>query len=226
MLECGVYSFYSYQNGQQANITLTPLQPYDCGFFFTRSLSTLTAVCKNPNAPYLSSSGPSFIPSPLNISMENSRRFRALPIYAVLVAHGAKGMAEIFARQTRLARKVAAFLDAHDGFDLLPRPHEEDREMALEKKRAEAEKRTAVRPKYAHCEDFTHIHLIVLFRAKDKAINDELVERINAPGTIFVSGTTWGSDGEPAVRIAVSTWKVDVERDFRIIGEVLENALK
>jgi hypothetical protein len=39
----------------------------------------------------------------------------------------------------------------------------------------------------------------------------------------MVSGTAW--EGQPAVRIAVSTWMVEVERDVRVVREVLEGAL-
>lgn len=54
-------------------------------------------------------------------------------------------------------------------------------------------------------------------------VNDDLAKRINASRKIYVSGTKW--DGRAACRIAVSTWKVDVERDFGRVKEVLENAL-
>ncbi len=59
----------------------------------------------------------------------------------------------------------------------------------------------------------------MLFRAKDAALNEELVDRINSTGKMFVSGTKW--DGKKAVRIAVGSWKVDVERDAAVIREVL-----
>jgi hypothetical protein len=39
----------------------------------------------------------------------------------------------------------------------------------------------------------------------------------------MVSGTAW--EGKPAVRIAVSTWMVEEERDLRVVREVLEGAL-
>ena len=66
--------------------------------------------------------------------------------------------------------------------------------------------------------------MIVLFRAKDKHINDELVKRINASGRMYVSGTAW--KGEKAIRLAVSNWQVDVERDFGEVKSVLESVVK
>lgn len=62
-------------------------------------------------------------------------------------------------------------------------------------------------------------HIIVIFRAKDGNLNDELVKKINATRKMYVSGTTWA--GSPACRIAISTWKVDVERDLRLVEDVL-----
>jgi len=65
--------------------------------------------------------------------------------------------------------------------------------------------------------------IIVLFRAKDESVNKGLVERINKSRKMYVSGTAW--EGRPACRIAVSTWKVDVESDLRTVRGVLEGAL-
>jgi glutamate/tyrosine decarboxylase-like PLP-dependent enzyme len=161
-------------------------------------------VFQNPNAAYLAS-GPSSIPSPLNIGLENSRRFRSLPIYSVLLAYGSDGMADMFARQVRLARKVSQFLDSSKGYDLLAQSCTGKGDVSKE----------------GLLYDGTHI--IVLFRARDVEVNEQLVKRINSTRKMYVSGTRW--EGRPACRIAVSTWKVDVERDSKLICNVLEGAL-
>jgi glutamate/tyrosine decarboxylase-like PLP-dependent enzyme len=177
-------------------------QPYDCGFFLTRSASTLSSVFQNPNAAYLSSAI-SDIPSPLNIGIENSRRFRALPVYAVLLAHGRDGLAEIFARQVRLARSIKEFLEGNEAYEVLAKGtgYGENEEIYR----------------------FEDTHIVVLFRAKDDEINAQLVSRINCTRKMYVSGTKWV--GKPACRIAVSTWKVDIDRDLMLIAEVLEEVL-
>ncbi len=64
-----------------------------------------------------------------------------------------------------------------------------------------------------------HTHIVVLFRARDAKKNAELVKNINASRKMYVSGTKW--EGKPACRIAVSTWKVEVERDSRLVTDVL-----
>lgn len=161
--------------------------------FYTRSLPTLQSVFTNPNAAYLSSGATSHpdIPSPLNIGLENSRRFRALPAYAVLLSEGRAGLARLVSNMVRLTRRIAGFVRTSGHYDLLPTPADGD----------EA------------------VFIIVLFRARDAALNDVLVDRINRTRQMYVSGTSW--QGEKAVRIAVSNWKVDVERDYRVVTSIL-----
>jgi glutamate/tyrosine decarboxylase-like PLP-dependent enzyme len=146
----------------------------------------------NPNAAYLASPGdPSAIPSPLNIGLENSRRFRALPVYAVLLSEGREGISAMLSRMVLLAREIAAFVRDSEHYVWLP-----SEDASLES-----------------------TYIIVLFRARDAALNEVLVDRINATGKMFVSGTKWA--GEKAVRIAVGSWRVDVERDAALVKEVL-----
>ncbi|KAI6783536.1 L-2 [Emericellopsis cladophorae] len=166
--------------------------PYDCGMFFTRSQSTLPSVFANPNAAYLAGGSASKISSPLNNGLENSRRFRALPVYATLLSQGQNGFAAMISRMVLLARRIAGWIRASEQYDLLP-----GGDWDIEK------------------ETF----IIVLFRARDNKSNENLVEKINATRQMYVSGTKW--KGEKAVRIAVSTWKVDVERDGRIVEQIL-----
>ncbi len=73
-------------------------------------------------------------------------------------------------------------------------------------------------------EGFDDTHIIVLFRARDDNLNELLVQKINDTRKMYVSGTRW--EGKAACRIAVSTWKVEVERDLQLVKEVLEGALK
>ncbi|KAI0171405.1 pyridoxal-dependent decarboxylase [Pestalotiopsis sp. NC0098] len=161
--------------------------PYDCGMFLTRRASVLTSVCKNPNAAYLSSAPGATIQSPLNVDLQNSRRFRALPVYAVLLSEGREGLAEILARMVRLARGVAEAVNASADYVLLPSGN-------------------------CTVED---THMVVLFRAKDEALNEKLVSSIHEGGEWYVSGTKW--KGVTAVRLAVSSWRVRVDEDLEAI---------
>jgi glutamate/tyrosine decarboxylase-like PLP-dependent enzyme len=164
----------------------------------------LSSIFGNPNAAYFSS-GYSSVPSRQDSGLENSRRFRALPVYAVLLAYGRFGIGEMLARQVRLARAVSEFLDSNEGYELLAQGPDSSQHTSK------------------GGPPFEDTHIIVLFRAKDDKVNGELTKRINSSRKMFVTGTKW--NGKPACRIAVSTWKVDVERDLSLIRGVLEEAL-
>lgn len=171
--------------------------PYDCGFFFCRHKSVSEQVFLNGNAAYLSH-GHASAPSPLNNGIENSRRFRALPVYATLLEFGRSGYAEMLRRQVRLARKIAAYLYADTAYDVLPRTANAKDQIAK-------------------------TFMIVLFRAKDEVLNEVLVQKINATNKMYVSGTSW--EGKPACRIAISNFRATEERDFPIVQEVLEEVV-
>ena len=112
-------------------------------------------------------------------------------MYAVLLSEGREGIAAMLSRMVLLAREIAAFVRDSKHYEWLP-----DSEASLES-----------------------TYIIVLFRARDAALNEVLVDRINASGKMFVSGTKW--KGKNAVRIAVGSWRVDIERDAAVIKEVL-----
>ncbi|CBX98482.1 hypothetical protein LEMA_P098910.1 [Plenodomus lingam JN3] len=177
--------------------------PYDSGFFLSRHANLAARVFQNPNAAYLATGAVTGgIMSPLNIGLENSRRFRALPAYATLVAYGRDGYKDMLERQIALARGIAKFVLDSSAFELLPQATwgTENQEDIL-----------------------SRIFIIVLFRARDEELNRHLVERIKAKKKIYVSGTTW--DGSPACRFAVANWMADVRRDLRVIKEVLEGVV-
>jgi glutamate/tyrosine decarboxylase-like PLP-dependent enzyme len=175
--------------------------PYDCGFFFSRHREIPERVFQNPNAPYLSTGAATdTIVSPSNVGLENSRRLRALPVYANLTAYGADGYREMLQRQIELSKGIAEYILDSDDFELLPQFN---------------------RPKE---QILRGIYIIVLFRAKDEKLNKELTARIKASQKIYVSGTAW--DGRPACRFAVSNWMTDAKRDLPLVKQVLDEVLK
>ncbi len=172
--------------------------PYDCGFFFSKHLALATEVFQNNNAAYLSvatGSETRAIPSPLNIGIENSRRFRALPVYATLTAYGRDGYRDMMDRQVKLARAIASYIESSPDYELLPKDN-----------------------------PIENVYIIALFRATDPKLNEDLVQRINATRTTYVSGTQW--DGRPAARFAVASWQVQVERELATVKEVLESVCR
>lgn len=173
--------------------------PYDCGFFLCRHADEAGRVFQNANAAYLTGGAAASIPSPLNIGIENSRRFRALPVYASLVAYGRVGYQVMLQKQIRLARMIAAWLFEHPGYNTL---------LEMDTKEALVDK----------------TFVVVLFSAKNDALNQDLATRINDTSKIFVSGTSW--EGRPACRIAISNWRVEEERDFEVVVDVLDNVAR
>lgn len=69
--------------------------------------------------------------------------------------------------------------------------------------------------------DIERIFIITTFRARDTAANRSLVQRINDDRRIYVSGTM--IEGEPAARIAVAKWNVDVQMDLKVVCGVLKS---
>lgn len=169
--------------------------PYDCGFFLCRHEKEAANVFQNANAAYLASGATQDIQSPLNIGIENSRRFRALPVYASLLSLGRTGYQDMLQRQIRLARKIAGWLFDHTEYTVLPETSSKD-------------------------ELVEHTYMVVLFCAKRESLNRELSSKINATLRMFVSGTAW--QGKPACRIAIASCIVNVERDFGLVADVLD----
>src|ERR1700753_3875077 len=171
--------------------------PYDCGFYFSKHLSNATSGFQNAGAPYLASSGdPDSLVSPLNAGIENSRRFRALPLYASLHAYGMEGYRDMLIRQINTAREIGRAIISHEAYELLPDSHE------------------------GGSGELEDVYMIVLFMAKDVALNKSLVSRINKTGNIYVSGTMW--NGKPAARIAVANWQVDAKAQRSVVIQTLD----
>lgn len=175
--------------------------PYDCGIYLSKYRQIGEHVFQNPNAAYLATSNrPGSIASPLNIGLENSRRFRALPVYANLVAYGKSGYQDMLGRQIDLSRGIARYIMESEHYELLP-PSSGSLDERLE-----------------------DIFVIVLFRAKDDQLNEALVSKIKETKDIYVSGTSW--EGKPACRFAVSNWQASLDKDLPLIIKVLRGVLK
>ena len=204
--------------------------PYDCGFYFTRHKELCGDVFRNAGAAYLSTGAgdDDGILSPLNVGIENSRRFRALPVYATLYAYGRSGYVGMLKRQIELARRVAGWVWDHPGmYTLLPVGQEERAgggeggAVVINGTTQIAQPRSSLSNSRQSMLDQSF--MIVLFRAADRFTHchaDRLVQRINATGKMYVSGTAW--DGRKAARIAVSNWQSSVERDWEVVMGVLE----
>ena len=91
--------------------------PYDCGFAFVREAERLPKAL-NVGAPYLPSPDDPH-PNPGFMTPENSRRARALAVWATLRAYGRAGYREMVERHHELAQRLARRVDESDELERL-----------------------------------------------------------------------------------------------------------
>ncbi|USD27402.1 aspartate aminotransferase family protein [Pseudoalteromonas sp. SCSIO 43201] len=90
--------------------------PYDCGVFLTRHLDYLVASCDVP-APYLVTS--KCEPDFFSMGVENSRRFRALPVWMSLLAYGKQGIRQWVGKNIDQAQQLADWFACSPDYELV-----------------------------------------------------------------------------------------------------------
>lgn len=90
--------------------------PYDCGVFLTQYQSLLKDSC-HVDAPYLASDSQDI--AFLSLGIENSRRFRAFPVWATLMAYGKDGIKNEIKRNVAQAQKLALWIDQSPDYVLV-----------------------------------------------------------------------------------------------------------
>ncbi|WP_430410560.1 pyridoxal phosphate-dependent decarboxylase family protein [Kordia sp.] len=93
--------------------------PYDSAVFFMQEKHQKRQIetYQNSNAPYLGKPMENF--TYLNFLPENSRRFRALPVWFSLMAYGKKGYQEIVSRNIELAQQLTNYIEKSNNFQLV-----------------------------------------------------------------------------------------------------------
>ena len=154
--------------------------PYDCGFAFIREMERLPRAL-NVGAPYLPSADDPH-PNFGFVAPENSRRARALAVWATLRAYGRTGYREMVARHVRLARYLADRVDASPELERL------------------ADVRLNIVCFRAHPSGFNEEQL--------NAFNIRLGDALRADGRVFAGSTTFA--GKTALRPAIVNWRTDI----------------
>lgn len=90
--------------------------PYDSGIFFTRHTEILNRAC-SVSAPYLAVSN--LLPPLMDRGIENSRRFRALPIWMTLKAYGRNGYHHLVKKNCNQAASLAEWILESRGYELM-----------------------------------------------------------------------------------------------------------
>ena len=185
--------------------------PYDCALFYTRS-SAIHAAVMGPGgeAPAYLSAAAASIPSPLNTRIENSSRFRALPLYASLVCYGRSGYEDIVRQNIAFARDIEAWLVGSPHYDVLTPPSTSSGQ--------------AGRFRLLNIVLFAPARTCGVKRFEDAETGgQEMVKSINATGQIYVTGTKW--QGRSGARLAVSnhlTGQCDGGAHFKAVVRRLE----
>jgi glutamate/tyrosine decarboxylase-like PLP-dependent enzyme len=91
--------------------------PYDCGVQFTRHNDLQVKVFQNW-AAYLTSDVDR-ASNLINLTPENSRRFRGLPVWVSLIAYGRQGIEDIVERNCALAKELSDKIERHNAFELM-----------------------------------------------------------------------------------------------------------
>lgn len=159
--------------------------PYDSGFVFTRHPALQERVFR-ASAPYLSG-GDSSLPNLLNRTPENSRRFRALPAWATLMAYGREGYRELVERNCWFAASLGRWLDTSEHFELLA-------------------------PVRLNIVCF-RLSDSVLAGHEEQACTRSFLSRLNADGRVLLTPTTYA--GRAGLRAAISNWST-TEADLEV----------
>jgi glutamate/tyrosine decarboxylase-like PLP-dependent enzyme len=90
--------------------------PYDCGVFLTQHQDLLKNSC-HVDAPYLANDSHDI--AFMSLGIENSRRFRAFPVWATLMAYGKDGIKNQIQRNVAQAQKLAEWINESPDYMLV-----------------------------------------------------------------------------------------------------------
>jgi aromatic-L-amino-acid decarboxylase len=175
--------------------------PFDCSVLYCRHMELLrSAFSLVPD--YLQTSDPSGIRNLMDTGIQLGRRFRALKLWMVMRHFGADGLRERIAEHMRLARQFADRVDASPDFELL-----------------------APVPFSVVC--FRAVPSSITEEKEIDAINETLLERVNAGGEVFLSHTRL--NGRFVIRLAIGnlhTTEEHVDRAWTLLKAGLAEALR
>lgn len=163
--------------------------PYDAGAFYTKHQNLLVESCE-VTAPYLMSDDDE--PEFMGLGIENSRRFRAFPIWYTLLSYGREGIVKWVDANINTAKALADWLAQHNQFELM----------------IECQLNVVLfRP---NCQGLSN--------QQADARTTQLLNLINQDGKLFLSSGVW--QGQQIIRAALSNWQTN-EQDLSIAKESL-----
>jgi aromatic-L-amino-acid decarboxylase len=175
--------------------------PFDCSVLYCRHMDVLrSAFSLVPD--YLKTNDPSAVKNLMDTGIQLGRRFRALKLWMVMRHFGADGLRERIAEHIRLARLFAGWVDASADFE-------------------------RVAPVTFSVVCFRAVPTASADGAEADALNERLLELVNASGEVFLSHTRLG--GRFVIRLAIGnlrTTEEHVHRAWTLLKAGLAEALR
>ena len=168
--------------------------PYDCGFALTRHAEVQSRVFRNA-ANYFFDEGS--LPDPFHFVPENSRRLRALPVWASLLAYGRSGIADVVAECCACATSLGAWITAHPDLELLA-------------------------PVSLNIVAF-RLGTTLLAGRDDAAMTSRFLTAVSNSGDVFLTPGAYA--GKRGARAAFSNWRTSVGDDLPRIQRGIEHGL-
>ncbi|KAF9120274.1 hypothetical protein BGW39_011534 [Mortierella sp. 14UC] len=177
------------------------------GLEFADSITDLARVFGSA-AAYLRQPVPGEPIHPMNLSIENSQRFRALPVWATLRAYGREGYRKMVEDNCHFANTMHNWMkfERPDLWTVL----EDECPLNIVVFAAAASSSSVSRGKGE--EDGKTV---------EKKRQDAVVKALNDTGVAFFSGTMWR--GRPGIRAAISNWRTNVDKDWDAVRGLLES---
>ncbi|WP_460135142.1 pyridoxal phosphate-dependent decarboxylase family protein [Pseudomonas sp. S1_E04] len=166
--------------------------PYDCGIAFTRHVA-LHERAFSADAPYVPMEGQ--LPAFMNRGVEQSRRYRALPLWMTLMAYGKAGYRELIERHCGYAQRIASWVDESPCFQLL----------------CEVRLNLLV---FRYFKDGCSPNTLA-------ELNRQVLSNLNSSGELYITPTTY--NGEYALRLSISNWMTQ-EEDIERVTAALKRA--
>ncbi|WP_248804107.1 pyridoxal phosphate-dependent decarboxylase family protein [Pseudomonas sp. MWU13-2100] len=161
--------------------------PYDCGIAFTRHVA-LHERAFSADAPYVPMEGQ--LPAFMNRGVEQSRRYRALPLWMTLKAYGKSGYRSLIESHCDYVKAIAQWIVDSSSYTLL------------------CDIRLNVLVFRHEPQDSSY--------GTRQELNRQLIRRLNESGEMFITPTTYR--GEFALRLSISNWMTRSEDVDRVIN--------
>lgn len=176
------------------------------------------------------------LPSPLHRNLENSRRFRALPVYISLLSQGHRGIREMVERNLQFAARVRQWLRTSPYYQVLtPATSSLSSKFTPHNGRLRAAPGERNPPRW---EDDFWATTVVLFRPHPKTCPIEsfrdnkeghlrFIDAVKQDRIIYISPGSFCGIG--AARLAVSNWYTGVDGDYdfdqtvKALTQVMQN---